>query len=123
MIDCNSFHSTNDPGRMFPTTHICECKIWRWSRQKSLGRYVDKSFSIVKDSLEFRFYFSRYQVFELDEGGPLPGLFAYRHVEKFRILACGGDGTVGWVLQCIEDLTKYMTVKHFIIELFFQLFF
>lgn len=60
---------------------------------------------------EFRFYFSRYQVFELDEGGPLPGLFAYRHVEKFRILACGGDGTVGWVLQCIEDLTKYMTCK------------
>lgn len=123
MIYCNSFHSTNDTGRMFPTTHICECKIWRWSRQKSLGRYGDKSFSIVKYSLEFRFYFSRYQVFELDEGGPLPGLFAYRHVEKFRILACGGDGTVGWVLQCIEDLTKYMTVIHFIIELFFQLFF
>lgn len=116
MIYCNSFYSTNDTGRMFPTTHICKCKIWRWSRQKSLGRYVDKSVFIVKDSLEFRFYFSRYQVFELDEGGPLPGLFAYRHVEKFRILACGGDGTVGWVLQCIEDLTKYMTVKYLTVK-------
>ena len=87
-------------------------KSWKVRRQPV--------FSIVKDSLEFRFYFSRYQVFELDEGGPLPGLFAYRHVEKFRILACGGDGTVGWVLQCIEDLTKYMTVKYFIIEMHTQ---
>ena len=78
-------------------------KSWKVCRQ---------NFFWPKNCLEFRFYFSRYQVFELDEGGPLPGLFAYRHVEKFRILACGGDGTVGWVLQCIEDLTKYMTVRH-----------
>ena len=84
-------------------------KSWKVRRQRV--------FFHCKRFLEFRFYFSRYQVFELDEGGPLPGLFAYRHVEKFRILACGGDGTVGWVLQCIEDLTKYMTVKYLIVEI------
>ena len=52
-----------------------------------------------KISEELRFYFSRHQVFELDEGGPLPGLFSYRNVHKFRILVCGGDGTCGWVMQ------------------------
>ena len=38
------FHSTNDTGRMFSITHICKCKIWWWSRQKSLGRFVDNLF-------------------------------------------------------------------------------
>lgn len=77
---------------------------------------------------ELRYYFSRYQVtksrfqlavvrhvcfkvFELNEGGPLPGLFAYRLVARFRVLVCGGDGTVGWVLQCLEDLHKYLRVR------------
>lgn len=50
-------------------------------------------------------------MFELNEGGPLPGLFAYRLVARFRIMVCGGDGTVGWVLQCLEDLHKYLRCK------------
>uniref|UniRef100_A0A3Q0SMF7 Diacylglycerol kinase n=1 Tax=Amphilophus citrinellus TaxID=61819 RepID=A0A3Q0SMF7_AMPCI len=28
----------------------------------------------------------------------------YRKVHNLRILACGGDGTVGWILSCLDEL-------------------
>ncbi|CAG06611.1 unnamed protein product, partial [Tetraodon nigroviridis] len=32
------------------------------------------------------------------------GLKLYRKVHNLRILACGGDGTVGWILSCLDEL-------------------
>lgn len=52
----------------------------------------------------FRKLLNPYQVFDLDNGGPLPGLYVFRHIQDYRILVCGGDGTIGWVLQCLDNV-------------------
>uniref|UniRef100_H2S4D1 Diacylglycerol kinase n=1 Tax=Takifugu rubripes TaxID=31033 RepID=H2S4D1_TAKRU len=44
------------------------------------------------------------QVFDLSQAGPKEGLELYRKVHNLRILACGGDGTVGWILSCLDEL-------------------
>eukprot|EP01103_Thecamoeba_quadrilineata_P010232 TRINITY_DN2146_c0_g1_i3.p1 TRINITY_DN2146_c0_g1~~TRINITY_DN2146_c0_g1_i3.p1 ORF type:complete len:272 (+),score=36.26 TRINITY_DN2146_c0_g1_i3:127-942(+) len=45
-------------------------------------------------------------VFDLSQGGPVVGLEqSYKNYGgDFKIMICGGDGTVGWVLQCLDDL-------------------
>lgn len=39
------------------------------------------------------------QVIDLSKAGPGPGLELMKHQESFRALGCGGDGTIGWILQ------------------------
>lgn len=45
--------------------------------------------------------------FELYAGGPRRGLEFFRHFEPFRILVCGGDGSVGWVMSEIDKLSMH----------------
>uniref|UniRef100_UPI0037E713DF diacylglycerol kinase zeta n=1 Tax=Semicossyphus pulcher TaxID=241346 RepID=UPI0037E713DF len=52
----------------------------------------------------FMWYLNPRQVFDLSQGGPTEGLELYRKVHNLRILACGGDGTVGWILSCLDEL-------------------
>uniref|UniRef100_A0A0V0ISH5 Diacylglycerol kinase n=1 Tax=Solanum chacoense TaxID=4108 RepID=A0A0V0ISH5_SOLCH len=45
------------------------------------------------------------QVFELGQSqGPEAGLELFSNLHYFRVLVCGGDGTVAWVLDAIERL-------------------
>nr|CAH8831940.1 unnamed protein product [Trichobilharzia regenti] len=50
----------------------------------------------------FRRLLNPFQVFNLDYGGPLPGLYCFRHLVSYKVLVCGGDGTVGWTLSCLD---------------------
>ncbi|XP_048829031.1 diacylglycerol kinase zeta-like isoform X2 [Brienomyrus brachyistius] len=52
----------------------------------------------------FMWYLNPRQVFDLSQGGPKDGLELYRRVHNLRILACGGDGTVGWILSTLDQL-------------------
>jgi len=44
------------------------------------------------------------QIFDLSKGGPTPGVqFMFNNQGvKWRVLACGGDGTVAWVLSVLD---------------------
>ncbi|XP_069104999.1 diacylglycerol kinase delta-like isoform X3 [Argopecten irradians] len=58
----------------------------------------------VKFLRRFKQLLNPAQVFDLMNGGPHPGLRLFQKFDQFRILVCGGDGSVGWVLSEIDTL-------------------
>ncbi|XP_046342840.1 diacylglycerol kinase delta-like isoform X3 [Haliotis rufescens] len=58
----------------------------------------------VKFLRRFKQLLNPAQVFDLMNGGPYPGLRLFQKFDSFRILICGGDGSIGWVLSEIDKL-------------------
>ncbi|XP_068116417.1 diacylglycerol kinase zeta isoform X2 [Hyperolius riggenbachi] len=61
----------------------------------------------VKILQSFMWYLNPRQVFDLSQGGPREALEMYRKLPSLRILACGGDGTVGWILSVLDQLRLF----------------
>uniref|UniRef100_A0A8C5KC36 Diacylglycerol kinase n=1 Tax=Jaculus jaculus TaxID=51337 RepID=A0A8C5KC36_JACJA len=51
---------------------------------------------------KFKQYLNPSQVFDLSKSGPEAGLCMFKNFARFRVLVCGGDGSVSWVLSTID---------------------
>jgi diacylglycerol kinase (ATP) len=60
-------------------------------------------------------YLNKYQIWDLADGGPNEGLEMFRDVPGLRVMACGGDGTFGWIQSAIDSMKFKMRplVGHF----------
>uniref|UniRef100_A0A1I7Z6I9 Diacylglycerol kinase n=1 Tax=Steinernema glaseri TaxID=37863 RepID=A0A1I7Z6I9_9BILA len=47
------------------------------------------------------------QVYDIVASGPEFGLNLFRSFDSFRVLVCGGDGTVGWVFTALDKLNLH----------------
>jgi len=78
-----------------PATNCCPVIVFL--NPKSGGNQGEKLMQ------KFQWLLNPRQVFDLSQSGPLPAIELYKRVPGVRFLACGGDGTVGWVLSVLDQ--------------------
>eukprot|EP01100_Stratorugosa_tubuloviscum_P015828 TRINITY_DN951_c0_g1_i3.p1 TRINITY_DN951_c0_g1~~TRINITY_DN951_c0_g1_i3.p1 ORF type:complete len:613 (+),score=222.08 TRINITY_DN951_c0_g1_i3:51-1889(+) len=67
---------------------------------------------------KFKRFLHPFQIFDLANGGPQPGLEFFQSLNgNYKILICGGDGTAGWVLSKIDELNIFAPAPSAIIPL------
>ncbi|CAM9245241.1 unnamed protein product [Ectocarpus fasciculatus] len=100
------YNNNREPNTLFngdisvdniPAEHI---PLLCFVNTKSGGRYG--VFAIK----ELRSLLNPVQVVDLQKSDPLAALQAFSRVPSFRVLVCGGDGSVRWILNCIEQLPR-----------------